>query len=327
VRVAATVSIAASVILVLLAGSVTLRAQAPAKVYRVGVLTGAFSGAFPDALRPSLRDLGYVEGQNLIIDIRETEGQSERTAELAAELARVKSNVIIATYPGAVLAARHATTTIPIVMVNSPDPVQLGLVTSLARPGGNITGVTSLSVDVTMKQLELLKEVAPRISRIAVLANQESPWHPLALKGLREGHRSLGVQLQILEVRGPADVDPAFQSVVRERAGAVLVLADPLLFAQRRRLADLAIKHRIPLMGSPLGYVEAGGLLSYWADQKEQYRRVASYVDRILKGAAPGSLPIEQPGKYELLINTRTAKALGLTIPPALLQRADRLIE
>ena len=160
-----------------------------------------------------------------------------------------------------------------------------------------------------------------------MLSNPDNPWHPLALKGLRDGHRSLGVQLQILEVRGPTELDSAFQTMSRERATAVLALADPMLFTHRRRLADLAVKHRLPLMGSPLGYVEAGALMSYWADQGEQYRRVASYLDKVLKGAHPGNLPIEQPGKYELLINLKTAKMLGLTIPQSLLQRADRLIQ
>ena len=302
-RVFAAAATTASLILGLPLGPCRVDAQAPAKTYRVGVLTGAFSGAFPDALRPSLRDLGYVEGQNLILDIRETEGQPERTDELASELTRMKVDAIIATYPGAVLAVRRATSTIPIIMVNSPDPVQLGFAASLARPGGNITGVTSLSVDLSIKQLELLREVAPRTSRIAVLWNPGNPWHPLAVKGLRDGHRSLGVQLQILEVRGPGEIEPAFQSVVREGTGAVLALADPLLFTHRRRIAELAIKNRLPLMGSPLGYVEAGSLMSYWADQAEQYRRVASYVDKILKGARPGDLPIEQPTKFELVIN------------------------
>jgi len=302
-------------------------AQTPIKMYRVGVLTAAFSGAFPDALRPSLRDLGYVEGRNLILDIRETEGQPGRADELAVELTRLKVDAIIATYPGAVLAARRATSTTPIIMVNSPDPVQLGLVASLAHPGGNITGVTSLSIDLSVKQLELLREVAPGSSRIAVLSNPDNPWHSLAVKGLRDAQRLLGVELQILELRGPAEIGPAFQSLIRERAGAILVLADPMLFTHRGGLADLAIKHRLPLMGSPLGYVEAGGLMSYWSDQTEQYRRVASYVDRILKGARPGDLPIEHPGKYELWMHLRTARALGLTIPPSLRQRADRLIQ
>ncbi len=302
-------------------------AQTPARTFRVGLVTGAASGSWREALLPRLRDLGYVEGQNLILELRDTDGQPGRADELAIELTRLKVDVIIATYPGAVLAARRATSTIPIIMVNSPDPVQLGFVASLARPGGNITGVTSLSVDLSIKQLELLREVESRTSRIAVLWNPDNPWHPLAVKGLRDGQRPLGVQLQILEVRGPAAIEPVLQSVVRERAGAVLVLADPMLFTHRRRLADLAIKHRLPLMGSPLGYAAAGGLMSYWADQSEQSRRVASYVDRILKGAKPGDLPIEQPGRYELWINLGTAKALGLTIPPSLRQRADRLIQ
>ena len=326
-RVMAAASIAASVVLGLPASPWTAEAQTPARTYRIGVLTGAATGSWREAMLPGLRDLGYVEGQNLILELRETEGKPGRADEFATELTRLKVDAIIATYPGAVLAARRATSTIPIIMVNSPDPVQLGFVASLARPGGNITGVTSLSIDLSVKQLELLREVAPKISRIAVLWNPDNPWHPLAVKGLGGSQRALGVQLQILEVRGPAEIDAVWQAVVRERAGAVLVLADPMLFTHRKRLADLAIKHRLPLMGSPLGFAEAGGLMSYWSEQNEQYRRVASYVDRIFKGAKPGDLPIEQPSKYELLINLGTAKALGLTVPPALRQRADRLIQ
>jgi putative ABC transport system substrate-binding protein len=233
--------------------------------------------------------------------------------------------VIVATNPAAVFGAKRATTTIPIVMVHTPDPVELGLVASLARPGGNITGMTSLSVDLTIKQLELLKEAVPRASRIAVLWNPDNPWHPVAVKGLRAGGQSLGMRLQILEVRSPDEFESAFQAMIRERAQAVLVLADPMTFAHRRRLASLAARHRLPLMGSLREYAEAGGLMSYWADGTELIGRAASYVDKILKGATPGDLPIEQPTKYELVVNLKTAKALGLAIPPPLLLRATVL--
>jgi putative ABC transport system substrate-binding protein len=297
--------------------------QQSAKIYRIGVLTVES----PVTLRQSLRDLGYIEGRNVVLEIRDTEGRPERVNDLAFELAHLKVDVIVATYPAAVFSAKRATATIPIVMVHTPDPVQLGLVASLARPGGNITGVTSLSVDLSVKQLELLKEAVPRASRIAVLWNPDNPWHPLVVKGLREESRSLGVRLQILEIRGPNEFDNAFQAVIKERARAVLVLADPMTFAHRSRLADLAAKHHLPLLGGPRGYTEAGGLMSYWAHETELFQRAASYVDKILKGAKPGDLPVEQPTKFELVINLKTAKALGLTIPQTLLQRADQVIQ
>ena len=313
----------ATVALSLLPVSLAAEMQQSAKTYRIGILTVGF----PETLRQSLRDLGYIEGRNVVLEIRDTKGRSERVDDLASELARLKVDVIVATHPAAVFGAKRATATIPIVMVHTPDPVQLGLVVSLARPGGNITGVTSLSVDLSIKQLELLKEAVPRASRIAVLWNPDNPWHPVAVKGLREGGRSLGVQLQILEVRSPNEFDNAFQAMTRERARAVLVLADPMTFAHRRQLADLAAKHRLPLMGGLRGYTEAGSLMSYWADESELSRRAASYVDKILKGARPGDIPIEQPTKYELVVNLKTAKALALTISPSLLLRATTVIE
>ena len=241
---------------------------------------------------------------------------------------RLKVDVIVAANPAATFAAKRSTESIPIVMVNTPDPVQLGLVVSLGRPGGNVTGTTTLSADVSIKQLELLKEAIPRAVRIAVLWNPSNPWHPIALKGAEAAARSLAVQLQLEAVRGPEELNAAFAAMTRERAGAVLVLADPMTFYYRSRLADLAAKRRLPAMYSgSRGYVEAGGLMHYWANQADLYRRVGSYVDRILKGAKPGDLPIEQPTKYELVINLKTAKALRLTIPPSLLQRADQVIE
>jgi putative ABC transport system substrate-binding protein len=288
------------------------------KTNRIGVLTVSATEPF----RQILRELGYVEGQNVALDVRETEGKPDRLEEFAFDLARLKVDVIIAVYPAAVFSARRASPTIPIVMVNTPDPVDLGLVASLARPGGNITGVTSLSVDVSLKQLELLKEAVPRASRIAVLWNPDNPWHPVTVKGL-QGRG----QLQFLSVRGPDEFDKAYQAMLTKRAQAILVLADPMTFAHRRQLANLAVKYGLPAMGSLREYAEAGSLLSFWADGTDLVRRAASYVDKILKGAKPGDLPIEQPTKFELVINLKTAKALGLTIPPSLLQRADQVIE
>ena len=326
---------AATAVLGLLATSPPAEAQQTTRMYRVGFLTAESTEAraelsrskASDVLRKSLREIGYVEGQNLILEIRNTEGRPEQLDDFASELVRLKVDVIVAAYPAAVFSAKRATTTIPIVMVNTPDPVQLGLVQSLAHPGGNITGTTSLSVDLSIKQLELLKEAVPRASRIAVLWNPDNPWHPLVVKGLRDRHRSLGVEFQILEVRRPNDLDIAFQAMVKERARAVQVLIDPMASVLRGRLADLAIKHHLPLMGASRAYTEAGALLSYFADQTALYARAASYVDRILKGARPGDLPIEQPTKYELVVNLKTAKALGLTIPPSLSGRADHVIQ
>ena len=295
--------------------------QQTAKVHRIGVLT---VGA-PEALRQSLRDLGYAEGRNCVLEIRDTKGRAERVDDLALELVRLKVDVIVAMYPAAVFGAKRATATIPIVTVNTPDPVQLGLVASLARPGGNITGVTSLSADLSVKQLELLKEAVPRASRIAVLWNPDNPWHPVTLKALQSGGRSLGLELQMLDVRGPDTFDKTFDAMTTARAQGLLILADPMTFAHRERLAELAITHRLPAVGSLREYAEAGSLLSYWADRAELNQRAASYVDRILKGARPDELPIEQARKYELVVNARTAKALALTIPPLLRFRAEVL--
>ena len=274
-----------------------------------------------------MSDFGYVEGRDLGIEWRNAEGRSSQLDSLASELARLKVDVIVATYPAAVFSAKRATRTIPIVMVNTPDPVQLGLVASLARPGGNVTGTTSLSLDLSVKQIELIKESLARVSRIAILWNPENPWHPGAMKGLAVRARPSGVQLQGVQVRAPEELQGAFSAMVTERAQAVLVLPDPLTYIHRRYVADLAAKQRLPSIGGPREFAEAGCLLSYWAETTDLYRRAATYVDRIFKGAKPADLPIEQPTKFELVINLKTAKALGLTIPPSLLQRADHVIE
>jgi putative tryptophan/tyrosine transport system substrate-binding protein len=311
---------AATAVLSVSGASSPLAMQQPAKNYRIGILAAA--PASLETLRLGLRELGYIEGRNIVLEIRYTEGRAQRTDELAAELARLNVDVIVASNPAAVFGAKRATATIPIVMMHTPDPVQLGLVASLSRPGGNITGMTTLSVDLSIKQLELLKEAVPGGSRIAVLSNPDNPWHPLVVKGLRSEHRLTGVQLQILEIRRPPDLDNAFRAMISERAEGVLVLADPVTFTHRNRLTSLAIKHRLPLMSGPRAYTEAGGLMSYWADEVELGRRVATYVDRILKGASPDRIPIEQPTKYDLIVNLKTATALALTVPQSLLLRA-----
>jgi putative ABC transport system substrate-binding protein len=298
-------------------------AQQTGKVFRIGALGVGAS----ELLTQGLREAGYVEGQNVAIEWRDPEGKPERFDDLAAELVRLKADVIVASNPAATFAAKRATSSIPIVMVNTPDPVQLGLVASLGRPGGNITGTTTLSADLSVKQIELLKEAVPRALRIAVLWNPHNPWHPLAIKGAEAAARSLAVELHPVQLRRPEDLEKAFATMTRERAGAILVLSDPMTFFHRARLGDLAVKRRLPAMHGVRGYVDAGGLMSYWAHQEDLYRRVGSYVDRILKGAKPGDLPIEQPSRFELVINLKTAKALGLTIAPSLLRRADELIQ
>ena len=299
------------------------RAQPRTKPYRVGVLAGA-----PDQnLQHSLRELGYVEGRDVIFEVRDAEGKLERLDEMALDLVRLNVDVIVAPNPPAVLSVKRATATIPIVMMNTPDPVQLGFVASLARPGGNITGVTTLTGDLSVKQLELLKQAVPRASHVALLWNPDNPWHRSAVKQLRSNGKSLGLFLQVLDVRGPDAFDGAFQAMASERAQAVLLLVDPMTYAHRLRLADLAIAHRLPMMSGPREYAVAGSLMSYWADRADLYRRVASYVDRILKGAKPSDLPIEQPTKFEFVVNLKTAKMLGISIPQSVLLRADQTIE
>ncbi len=247
----------------ILVAPVAVEAQQTGKVFRIGAL-----GALPELLRQGLREAGYVEGQNLAIESRDPEGQTERYGDLTAELVRLKVDVIVAFNPAATLAAKRATASIPIVMVNTPDPVQLGLVASLGRPGGNITGTTTLSADLSVKQIELLKEAVPRALRIAVLWNTHNPWHPLAIKGAEAAARSLAVEVQPVELRRPEEMENAFAAMIRERAGAVLVLSDPMTFFHRARLADLAARRRLPTMHGVRGYVDAGGLMSYWAHQE-----------------------------------------------------------
>jgi putative ABC transport system substrate-binding protein len=305
-----------------LVGPLAAEAQPAGRAYRIGSL-----GVDQDLLRQALRESGYVEGPLLTIEWRSADGRPERFDDLAAELVRLKVDVLIAANPAAALAAKKATASIPIVLVHTPDPVQLGLVTSLGRPGGNITGTTSLSADLSAKQLELLMEAIPQASRVAVLLNPLNPWHPLALKGAERATRSLRLHLQSVEVRAGENLEGAFTAMTKERADAVLVLSDPMTYFHRARIADLATKRRLPTMHGVRGYVDVGGLMSYWASQADLYRRVVSYVDRILKGAKPGDLPIEQPTRFELVINMKTARALGLTIPPSLLARADQVIE
>lgn len=301
----------------------TAGAQGTRKPYRVGILATE-SGK---EVEQSLLELGYVAGRDVVFEVRSSRGRAERLDELASELVRENVDVIVAPNPAAVLSAKKATATIPIVMMHTPDPVQLGLVASLAKPGGNVTGTTTLSTDLSIKQLEFVDELIPGIARVALMLNPASPWHPVTAHGLQAWGRSLGQGIQILELRSPNDFDSAFHAMRAQSAQAALVLADPLTYAYRRRLADLALTHRLPVVGSLREYAEAGFLMSYWADGSEILRSTARYVDQILKGAKPASLPVEQPTKFELVVNLKTAAVLGLKIPQPVLARADRVVE
>ena len=312
----------------LVAAPLAAEAQQAAKVPRIGYLFSnlATPSHLWEAFRQGLRDLGYVEGRNVVIEYRDAEGKLDRLPALAAELVALKVDVIVAPATPATVAAKQATKTIPIVFAVVSDPVTSGLVTSLARPGGNVTGLTVLEPELVGKRLELLKQVVPGVSRVAVL------WHPGAvgertekdvLKEAEAAARALGVPLQFVEARGPADFDRAFLDMTRASAGALTVLESTVFFVERRHLVDLAAKNRLPAVYGLREFVDAGGLMAYGPNQPDLFRRAATYVDKILKGAKPGDLPVEQPTKFELVINLKTAKDLGLTIPPSLLQRAE----
>ncbi len=318
--------VAAALALALLAAPLAAEAQQAGKVYRIGVLALADSPGW-EAFRQALRQLGYVEGSNTAIEWRWSKGRLERFPDFAAELVSLRVDLIVAsTYPGT-LAAKNATKTIPIIMVAVADPVRMGLIASLARPGGNITGLTLLAgMEIVGKHLELLKEAVPNLSRVAVLWNPANPMHVLRLREVEVAGRSLGVQLQILKAQGPEEFDSVFAAMTRERAGALYVVGDPMFFQHRTRLAELAAKSRLPAVYELKGHAEAGGLMAY-ASTLDMYPRAATYVHKILKGAKPGDLPVEQPTRFELIINLKTAKALGLTIPPTVLIRADQVIE
>ncbi len=307
-------------------------AQQAATLPRVGFLFPASLSdpripPFPRAFRQGLHELGYVEGQNIAIEFRWAEGQYDRLPGLAAELVRLKVNVIVAAGLPATQAAKQATETIPIIMMNVGDPVASGIVASLARPGGNITGLSLISPALVGKQLEMLKEVVPKVSRVAILANPDNPSHALLLQHAQDAGRALGVLLQPLRARDRGEIDSAFAAITTERAGAVIVLLDTVLLDHRAGIADHAIRRRLPTVFGVSQFAEAGGLLAYGPNFADQYRRTATYVDKILKGAKPADLPVEQPTTFELVINLKTARALGLTIPQALLLRVDRAIQ
>jgi len=311
------------------------RAQQAPKVARIGYLTiGSLESPEArkslDTFREGLYELGYIEGQNIVIEYRAADGKIERLPALAAELARLRLDLIVAGATPAGLAAQQAFTTTPIVVAAMGDPVRDGLVASLARPGGNITGTTFLGPELVPKRLALLKEILPKISRVAVL------WHPGAfgertmrdmLNEIADAAGTLGMQLQLVEVREPNELDHAFSTMARERAEALFQFPSAMLFSERRRIVELAAMHRLPSMFNGREFVQLGGLIAYGVSLSDLSRRSATYVDKILKGAKPADLPVEQPTKFELVVNVKTAKALGIDIPPTLLARADEVID
>jgi putative ABC transport system substrate-binding protein len=318
----------------LLAAPLAAEAQQTTRIARIGWLGGspARGTHLREAFLQALRDLGYVEGRNLVMEYRYAEANVERFPALAAELAALKVDVIFASAGSTgALAAKQATRTIPIVFVGGPDPVAGGLVASVARPGGNVTGLSSLfSLELVTKCMELLKQAVPRVRRVAVLwapADTAEQQAKTTLEAAEVAARALGVRLHVVEARGPGDFDRAFSEMARARADALVVLGGRMFFEERRRLVDLAARSRLPAVYSLRESADAGGLMSYGANLKDLYRRAATYVDKILKGANPGDLPIEQASTFELVINLKTAKALGLTIPPSVLARADQVIE
>ena len=312
----------------LLAAPVVVQAQQPAKVPRIGYLeSGAPGTPLVEAFRQGLRDLGWIEGQNIAVEVRAAEGKYDRLPELAAELVRLKVDVIFASSTPAALAAKQASTTIPIVIGRVADPVGSGLVTTLARPGGNITGWTHQGIELRVKYLDLLKEAVPEATRIGVLWNPGNPIHGPSLKSMEATAEALKVELHPVGARDPQEIESAFSVLTQKRVQALTVFQDGMFLAQGPLIIALAARSRIPTMYGLTDLARAGGLMGYGVNLPGMYRHAASFVDRILKGAKPADLPVEQPTKFELVINLKTAKALGLTIPPSVLARADEIIE
>jgi putative ABC transport system substrate-binding protein len=313
-----------------LAAPLTVEAQQAGNVHRIGFLgnsTAALEANLVGPLREGLRELGYVEGQNIVIVYRWAEGQYGRLPILVAELLDEKVEVIVTAGTPATQAVKKATTLVPIVMVAVGDPVATGIVASLGRPGGNITGLTSVSEDLEGKRLELLREVLPTVSRVTVLWNPDNQTLLAELREIRAAAQVLRMTVQALEVRTPGDLEETYKAIIRARPGALLVMADRLFLHNRQRLMDFATKQRLPGAYAYRELVEAGGLMSFGPSYPGMHRRAAYFVDKILKGATPADLPVERPTKFELVINLKTAKALGLTIPPSLLARVDQVIE
>jgi putative ABC transport system substrate-binding protein len=315
--------------LALISWPLPLTAQQAGKVYCVGFLWDS-PAVFPDeieAFRQGLRDLGYVEGRNIAIEYRWAEGKPERMRELAEELVRLKVDVIMAPTSVYTGAAKQATPTIPIVFMSHADPLGSGHVESLARPGGNVTGLSLMMTETNVKGLDLFKEAVPGLARVAVIFDPSTPSHRPGLKALEVAGPSLGLRIQSVAVRSATEYESAFSAIIRERADGVLVLSTPLFIAGAKRLAELAMNHKLPSLFGPKHHVAAGGLMSYSPDRSDLWRRGANYVDKILKGAKPADLPVQQPAKFELVVNLKTAKALGIDIPQSVLLRADEMIE
>ncbi len=303
-------------------------AQETGKVPRIGFLVFVSSEARYRGFQQGLRELGYREGENIAIEFRSADGSLERLNDLADELVRLHVDVIVAGSGLGAKAAQRATSTIPIVMANAGDPVELGLVASLPRPGGNITGLTPMTEELSGKRLELLREVVPRLRRLGVLWDQDSPPSAAQFKELKAAAKSLGVDIRSLAVRPPVpEIEKAFETAKTWRADAFIALDDPLLFSNRTRIIALAARHRLPAVYGYREFPDAGGLLAYGPSRYDMYRRAAAYVDKILKGAKPADLPVERPMRFELVVNLKTAKTLGLTIPQSVLVRADQVIQ
>jgi putative ABC transport system substrate-binding protein len=318
------------VVAVLLAVEVMAEAQQARKVPRIGFLSAlspSALSAWTEAFRQGLRELGYVEGKTFVVEYRWAEGKIERLPDLATELVRLKVDVIVTAGPAVTRAAKEATSTIPIVMAFDNDPVGSGFVASLARPGGNITGFSNFAPEMSGKRLELLKEIVPKLSRVTVLGTSTQPGNAQMLKETELAAGTFGVQLQYLDVRDPKDIESVFRAASKGRADAILILTSPFLLSHRTQPADLALKSRLPAIYSQPENTEAGGLMYYGANTPDLFRRAATYVDKILKGANPANLPVEQPVKFELVINLKAANQIGLTIPPNVLARADKVIK
>ncbi len=318
-------------LVLLLAVAITAEAQQPKKVHRIGFITTAFPASIEHLLegfKQGLREHGYVEGQNVLLELRYGEAKAEQLPILAADLVRLKVDVIVAIPNPAIEAVRQATQTIPIVMPIGSDPVGAGFAASLARPGGNITGLSAYSPELNGKRLELLKESVPQLSRVALLMSPNVPGNPTDLKETEVAARSLRLRSQLYEVGGPSDLEIVFKTIAKEHAeGFIVFPGQPTLFVSRKQIVELAVKYRLPAMYPLADYVTAGGLISYGVNNLDLFRRAAIFVDKILKGAKPADLPVEQPTKFEFVINLKTAKQIGMTIPPNVLARADKVIK
>jgi putative tryptophan/tyrosine transport system substrate-binding protein len=311
----------------LLALCLSAEAQQPAKVARIGVLSGV--GDFPsvEAFREGLRELGYVEGENITIEYRSAEGKVDRLPDLAAELVRLKVDVIVGATNPAIVALKQTTQTIPVVMAIVGDPVGAGFIASLAHPGGNISGLSNISEDLSGKRLELLKEVNPRITRVALFWNPTNRTHAVLRKETQAAATVLAIKLSLFDIQVPDAIERAFGKLSREHAEALIVLADPVTFSHQKQIVDLAAKNRLPAMYPWTEFVNSGGLMAYAPNRDDLWRRAATYVDKILKGRKPADLPVEQPTKFEFIVNLKAAKQIGLTIPPNVLARADKVIK